>query len=83
MNPEELSRALEIVLSRIRHKCLDCCAGSTREVKLCVLTDCPLHQLREPRGEDFYLASILDGEEKFKTRLKFLESHDRKIQNLP
>ena len=30
----------------IREKCLDCCAWSKREVKLCVCTDCSLYPFR-------------------------------------
>lgn len=30
----------------IRKKCLDCCCGSSIEVKECVLTDCSLHPYR-------------------------------------
>lgn len=30
----------------IRAKCLDCCYGSSNEVKLCPAEDCPLHPFR-------------------------------------
>ncbi|MCD8215263.1 MAG: hypothetical protein LUC97_06465 [Clostridiales bacterium] len=30
----------------IRAKCLDCCCGSSNEVKLCPAEDCPLHPFR-------------------------------------
>ena len=30
----------------IREKCLDCCCGSTAEVKLCDITSCPIHPFR-------------------------------------
>ena len=30
----------------IRAKCLDCCCGSSNEVKLCHLEKCPLHPFR-------------------------------------
>ena len=33
-------------LQAIRAKCLDCCLGSTSEVKLCPSETCPLHALR-------------------------------------
>lgn len=33
-------------LKAIRAKCLDCCCGSTHEVKLCPADDCPLHEYR-------------------------------------
>lgn len=47
-------------LKAIRAKCLDCCGGSSSEVRKCVQTDCPLWSLRmgtkpagmrEARGE--------------------------------
>ena len=34
------------LLSRIRRKCLECSAGSRREVKDCVIPECPLFPLR-------------------------------------
>lgn len=34
-------------LKAIRLKCLDCCCGSSNEVKLCTLTRCPLYPFRE------------------------------------
>ncbi|MCH7724810.1 MAG: hypothetical protein IIC76_15945 [Bacteroidetes bacterium] len=33
-------------LKAIRKNCLDCCNGSAKEVKLCPIEDCPLHQFR-------------------------------------
>jgi hypothetical protein len=33
-------------LLAIRQKCIDCCGGSYKEVRLCVATSCPLHALR-------------------------------------
>lgn len=30
----------------IRAKCLDCCAGSAHEVRLCTATECPLYHYR-------------------------------------
>lgn len=34
------------ILKRIRAKCLDCGAGSSREVELCPVPGCALHDLR-------------------------------------
>ena len=31
----------------IRAMCLDCCCGSTNEIKLCTATRCPLYPFRE------------------------------------
>ena len=33
-------------LKAIRKNCLDCCNGSAKEVKLCPIEDCPLHQFK-------------------------------------
>ena len=30
----------------IREKCLDCCCGSSLEVKLCDITSCPIYPFR-------------------------------------
>lgn len=38
----------------IRLKCLDCCCGSSNEVKLCPAVNCPLHPFR--LGTDPYRA---------------------------
>ena len=34
-------------LKAIRLKCLNCCCGSSNEVKLCPVTTCPLYAFRE------------------------------------
>ncbi len=33
-------------IKAIRAKCIDCCAGSKNEVKLCTCTDCSLYPYR-------------------------------------
>lgn len=33
-------------LKSIREKCLDCCAGSRKEVAICHISDCTLHPYR-------------------------------------
>ena len=33
-------------IKAIRAKCLDCCVGQSKEVRLCTATDCPLWALR-------------------------------------
>ena len=34
-------------LKAIRLKCLDCCCGSSNEVKMCPRTNCPIYPFRE------------------------------------
>ena len=41
-------------LKAIRLKCLDCCCGSSYEVKLCTVSGCPLYPFRE--GHNPYIA---------------------------
>lgn len=41
-------------LKAIRLKCLDCCCGSSNEVKLCPIERCPLWPFRE--GHNPYIA---------------------------
>lgn len=33
-------------IKAIRAKCIDCCCGMTKEVKLCPITTCPLYPYR-------------------------------------
>lgn len=54
-------------LKAIRLKCLDCCCGSSNEVKLCPAVSCPLHPFRE--GHDPFRAKVeLTPEQKEKRR---------------
>ena len=34
-------------LKAIRAKCLDCCCGSSNEVRLCPVSACPLYEYRD------------------------------------
>lgn len=33
-------------LKAIREKCIDCCCGQLKEVRLCPVVNCPLHGFR-------------------------------------
>lgn len=33
-------------IKAIRAKCLDCCCGQPKEVRLCTVPDCPLYEYR-------------------------------------
>lgn len=46
----------------IRARCLDCCAGSANEVKLCPVTDCPLYAFRF--GKNPYIKRTMTEEQK-------------------
>lgn len=57
-------------LKAIRLKCLDCCCGSSNEVKLCTVAGCALYPFRE--GHNPYIAKreYTDEQKKaIKTRL--------------
>lgn len=43
----------------IRAKCLDCCAGSFKEVRLCPLTWCPIHPFRLGKNPNYKLKTTL------------------------
>lgn len=42
----DLSETYLTPVKAIRLKCLDCCAGSSAEVRQCELTSCALHRFR-------------------------------------
>ena len=39
-------------IQSIREKCLDCCCGSHKEIRLCPVTDCALYPYRMGRRPD-------------------------------
>ena len=41
-------------IKAIRAKCLDCCCGSSNEVKLCPASDCPLYLYRFGHNPNYY-----------------------------
>ena len=47
-------------LKAIRKKCLDCCGGQTKEVRLCTIKACPLYEYRDghrPTNGEFTVES--------------------------
>lgn len=46
-NVKTRKRALRNPLKAIRAKCLECCGGSPKEVRLCSDTNCALHPFRK------------------------------------
>jgi hypothetical protein len=48
----------------IRLKCLDCCCGSTKEVRFCTIKSCALYRFRMGKEEHDYLYSQLYKEKK-------------------
>lgn len=41
-----MQKQIPTPIKAIRLKCLDCCAGSSHEVKLCPIQDCSLYHYR-------------------------------------
>ena len=39
------------VMKAIREKCMDCCCGQTKEVKMCPSKNCPLYPYRMGKDE--------------------------------
>lgn len=57
-------------LKAIRAKCLDCCCGSSHEVKLCPSEECNLYPFRF--GKNPFARKILSEEERARKRENFL-----------
>lgn len=49
-------------LKAIRLKCLDCCCGSSNEVKLCTVERCALHPFREGHNPNISKREYTDAE---------------------
>ena len=63
----------------IRLKCLDCCGGSSNEVKLCSVANCPLHPFRE--GYDPFRVKVELTPEQKQQRCKSLAVAREKQRN--
>jgi len=64
----------------MRAYCLDCCAGSRKEIKLCPSTDCSLYPFR--LGKNPYLSRPVNNEQREALRMrlaKMRESKDVKV----
>ena len=46
MGVKNLSTTKQTPLKAIRHHCIDCSGGSTKDVRNCIITDCPLYIYR-------------------------------------
>lgn len=44
-------------IKAIRAKCLDCCCGSSDEVKACPCTNCPLYEFRFGKNPNIKLSA--------------------------
>lgn len=65
-------------LRAIRLKCLDCCCGSSNEIKNCAVVECPLYLYRE--GKDPFRAKRqYTPEEKAALALRLRQNNPRNI----
>jgi len=47
-----MDKHIKTPIKAIRDKCLDCCCGSTKEVRLCTIINCALYPYRFGRRPD-------------------------------
>jgi hypothetical protein len=66
---EQLGHARVSPLRALRLKCLDCCNGSAREVRLCTAVDCPSWPFRMGKNP---WRSVLTDEERAERQARFV-----------
>lgn len=64
----------------IRKKCLDCCCGSSDEVKSCAITECMLHPFRLGKNP-FRAKRELSDEQKEAIASRLAESRKNRANN--
>ena len=62
-------------LKAIRAKCLDCSNGSAKEVKLCTVTRCPLHEYRSGKTGR---TKVMTDEQKTATAARLKQAREQK-----
>jgi len=60
-------------IKAIRKKCLQCCAGSYKEVRECIITDCPLYVYRFGKRPGREAKKQMDSETDWHIDLKGIE----------
>ena len=65
-------------IKAIRAKCIDCCCGDTREVRLCPAEDCPLHPFRYGKNPNLQQAFSEETLEKYRQRMKTINENRKK-----
>lgn len=63
-------------MKAIRLKCLDCCAGSSYQVKKCPIPDCPLFAFRH--GKNPYRKSNMTDEQKQQATERLKKAREQK-----
>ncbi len=64
----------------IREHCLDCCCGSSTEVKLCTVTKCALYPFR--LGKNPYRTKVLSEEQKEEARKRLIIAREKRKELL-
>ena len=64
-------------MKAIRLKCLECCAGSAYEVKVCEIKDCSLHRFR--LGKNPNISRVMTDEEREACRERFAKAREKKV----
>lgn len=52
-----MDKLYETPIKAIRMKCLDCCSGQNKEIRLCTVINCPIYPYRFGRRPD---KSVID-----------------------
>ena len=64
----------------IRAKCLDCCGGSSNEVKLCPATECPIYAFRLGRNP-YRTARVMTDEQRTIAAERLRQAREQKKQD--
>jgi hypothetical protein len=67
-------------IKAIRLKCLECCADSSLEVKLCDLKRCSLHKFRLGRNPNINRKAMSD-EQREACRERLAKARENRLQN--
>ena len=65
-------------LKQIRLKCLDCCCGSSNEVKMCEIVTCPLHDYRFGKSQNRAARNLTD-EQRAEIGARFKKAREDRI----
>ena len=63
-------------MKAIRQKCIECCAGSANEVKLCDIEDCALHPFR--LGKNPNIKRTMSEEQKEASKIRLMQYRENK-----
>ena len=78
MTEEKEDAKILTPLSAIRAKCIDCSAGSMKEVRECVMLDCPLYRYRLGKSPN-RKPRILTDEEREALRQRMAKMREKQL----